>query len=168
MTFNVLYFSHTFRYTCLKEDTTYTNRTAWLRGIVWLLLPSTHWLFTFLCGTKKDLKTNSNHSDVWGVVRGVLLKWLIFRTLCETMNDVEMFWNATGHPLWTTCIFTGSNWHPLQTKFLQLYYIQIDSRRDGSRKLLLFSDVLLVYFFNSISCWTNGMTSSSYVSHTIT
>lgn len=49
--------------TCLKEDTTYTNRTAWFRGIVWLLLPSTHWLFTFLCGTKKDLKTNSNHSQ---------------------------------------------------------------------------------------------------------
>ena len=50
--------------TCLKEDTTYTNRTAWFRGIVWLLLlPSTHyWLFTFLWWDWKRL-TNSNHSE---------------------------------------------------------------------------------------------------------
>jgi len=85
--------------TCLKEDTTYTNRTAWFRGIVWLLLlPSTHyWLFTFLCGIEKDLQIQTiQSSDVWGVFeRGVLLKWLIFRTLCETMNDVlKCYWSS--------------------------------------------------------------------------
>lgn len=52
--------------TCLKEDTTYTNRTAWFRGIVWLLLlPSTHyWLFTFLCGIEKDLQIQTIQSSV--------------------------------------------------------------------------------------------------------